>query len=324
MEIKVGIIGTGRISNVHINSLKKIEGVKIISVCDIVEEIAKKRAQEIGCRFYFDYKEMIEKEKLDAVWICTPCDTHTEIVLFCIEKNLPFFVEKPPALKEEECEKVIEKLKEKNIPNSVGFMLRYDLAVEKLKEILKNEKVIFISAEWFWTIPLVDSIKSKEKAGGQIVDQAIHFIDLIRYVFGEIRSVYTRRVRGFFPEEKLYTGDDASCTIFEFENGIYGNLLCTYSLFPEITKYYPPKIRFICKKKLIEYLQKKLIIITSDKYEEFIWNEDPYFLEDKEFIESLKMGDMTLIRANYFDSMKTLKVALSANISMETGREIKI
>jgi len=322
--MKLGIIGTGRISNAHINALKKIEGVEIISVCDIIEEFAKMKAGELKCNYYTDYKEMIEKEKLNCVWICTPADTHTEIVLHCIEKNLPFFLEKPPALKEDECEKVIEKVKEKNIIHSVGFMLRYDPASLKLKEILKNEEVIFISAEWLWTIPLVDSIKSKEKAGGQIVDQAIHFIDLIRYVFGEIKSVYTKRVRGFFPEEKLYTGDDASCSIFEFENGIYGNLLCSYALFPEITRYNPAKIKFICKRKLIEYRHGKLIIITKDKYEEFNWNENHYFLEDKAYLESLKTKDTFLIKSDYFDSIKTLKVALSANRSMEENREIKI
>lgn len=168
--MKIGIIGTGRISNVHINSLKNIKEAKIVSVCDILEDVAKIRPKEIGCSYYTNYKEMMEKEDLNCVWICTPADTHTEIVLYCIEKNIPFFLEKPPALKEEECEKVIEKLNEKDIIHSVGFMLRYDPAGEKLKEILNNEKVIFISAEWFWTIPLVDSIKSKEKAGGQIVD----------------------------------------------------------------------------------------------------------------------------------------------------------
>ncbi|MCM8785243.1 MAG: Gfo/Idh/MocA family oxidoreductase [Candidatus Omnitrophica bacterium] len=324
MEIKVGIIGTGRISNAHISSLKKIENVKIASVCDIKKEIAKKKAEELDCNYYLDYKEMIEKENLDCVWICTPADTHTKIVLYCIEKNLPFFLEKPPALKEEECEGVIKKLKEKNIIHSVGFMMRYDPAVEKLKEILKNEKIIFISAEWFWTIPLVDSIKNKEKAGGQIVDQAIHFIDLIRYVFGEIKSVYTKRVRGFFPEDRLYTGDDASCSIFEFENGICGNLLCTYALFPEITRYYYPKIRFICKRKLIEYSHRKIVIITSDRYEEFIWNEDLYFLEDKAFIETLINRDKKDIRSNYFDSVKTLKICLSANQSMEINTLIYI
>jgi len=322
--MKIGIIGTGRISNAHIGAFKKIEGIEIVSVCDIVEEVAKKKSEELKCKYYTDYKEMIEKENLDCVWICTPADTHTEIVLYCIEKNLPFFLEKPPALKEEECEKVIEKLKKKNIIHSVGFMLRYDPASIKLKEILKNEDVIFISAEWLWTIPLVDSIKSKEKAGGQIVDQAIHFIDLIRYVFGEIKSVYTKRVRGFFPEEKLYTGDDASCSIFEFVNGIYGNLLCSYALFPEITRYYPPKIRFICKNKLVEYSHRKLIIITKDKKEEFNWNEDLYFIEDSAYIESLKTKDLSLIKSDYFDSVKTLKVALSANKSMEENKEIKI
>lgn len=324
MSLKIGIIGAGRISNAHFQAFSKIENVKIVAICDIVKEKAEEKAKEIGAKVYTDYKEMIEKEDLDAVWICTPADVHSENILSCIEKNIPFFMEKPVGIDEKDCAKVAEKLKETKIINSVGFMLRYDPAVEKLKEILKNEKIISVIAEYFWTIPLVDSIKIKEKAGGQIVDQAIHFIDIMRYVIGEIKSVYTKRVKGFFPEEILYTGDDASSTIFEFENGIIGNLNCTYALFPEITRYYPPKIRFVCKRKFIEYQQNSLTIINPKKWEKFLFPENLYYLEDFLFIKALREKDFSLIRCDYFDGLKTLKVALAANKSMEIDEKVKL
>jgi len=325
MELKVGIIGAGRIAGAHINALLKIENVKIKAICDVIKEKAMEKGEKTGAAIYTDYKEMLDKEKLDAVWICTPADVHSENVLYCIEKNIPFFLEKPVGINERECDKVAEKLKKENIINSVGFMLRYDLAVEKLKEIFKNEKLIFAAAEWFWTIPLVDTIKSKEKAGGQIVDQAIHLIDLMRYLISDIKNVYTKRVRGFFPEEKLYTGDDASGTVFEFENGLIGNLICTYALFPEITKYYPPKIRFICKRKLIEYVNRGTIrVFEKEKYSEEKWVENPMDREDKFFIEDVINGERKNIRCDYFDGLKTLKVTLAANKSMEKNKVVEL
>jgi len=325
MEFKVGIIGAGRIAGAHINALLKIENVKIKAICDVIKEKAMEKGEKTGATIYTDYKEMLDKEKLDAVWICTPADVHSENVLYCIEKKIPFFLEKPVGISEKECDKVAEKLKKENIINSVGFMLRYDPAVEKLKEIFKNEKLIFATAEWFWTIPLVDTIKSKEKAGGQIVDQAIHLIDLMRYLISDIKNVYTKRVRGFFPEEKLYTGDDASGTVFEFENGLVGNLVCTYALFPGITKYYPPRIRFICKRKLIEYINRGTVrIFEKENYTEKKWDENPMQREDKAFIKDVINGERKNIRCDYFDGLKTLKVALAANKSMEKNEIIEL
>lgn len=319
--MKVGIIGAGRIANAHINALLKIKDVRIIAICDIVKERAEEKAKIIGAKVYTNFKEMLDKENLDAVWICTPADVHSENVLYCLEKNVPFFLEKPVGLDEKECEQIAERVKKSDIINSVGFMLRYDPAIEELKEILKKEDLIFVDAEWFWTIPLVDTIKSKEKAGGQIVDQAIHLIDLMRFLVSDIKSVYTKRVRGFFPEEKLYTGDDASATVFEFENGLAGNLICTYALFPEITRFYPPKIRFICKKKLYEYVNRGILRrYTKEIFEEKRWGQDLIEIEDRLFIEAIDTRNRTLIKCDYIDGLNTLKVALAANRSMEENQ----
>lgn len=324
MSIKVGIIGTGRIYKAHLNALRRIEGVEIKSVCDILPDVLERASKETSAKPYIDYREMLDKESLDAVWICTPANVHTENVLYCIDKNIPFFVEKPAAMSEKEGDAVVKNIKKTGIYHTVGYMLRYSPAVEKLKELLACEQVIFPAAEYFWTIPLVDSIKSKENAGGQIVDQATHFIDLLRYLVGEIKSVYTGRSRGFFPEEKLYTGDDASGTVFEFESGIAGSLLCTYALFPGITKRYPGKIRIICKKKLIEYTGDLLNVITQEKEEKFEYPAEPIFLEDRAFIEGLKKKDASAVRVSYEDAFKTLKVCLAANKSMETGSKINL
>lgn len=324
MGIRVGIIGTGRIYKSHLAALQQIKEVQIAAVSDIIPDVLAGSSKETSSKPYLNYREMLDKEKLDAVWICTPANVHTENVLYCIEKNIPFFLEKPVAMSEEEGDEVAEKIRKTGIYHSVGYQLRYSPIVDKLKELFTSEQVIFPAAEYFWTIPLVDSIKSKENAGGQIVDQATHYVDLLRYLLGEIKSVYTGRSRGFFPEEKLYTGDDASGTVFKFESGISGNLICTYALFVSITKYFPGKIRFICKKKLIEYTGEKVNIFTDGKQETIEKTADVKFLEDKTFIDGLKNKDSSAVRSTYEDALKTLKVCLAANRSMETGEKVNL
>ena len=159
MAIKVGFIGTGRIYKSHLAALNKIEEVKITAVCDILPEVLERTSKETFSKPYADYKEMLDKEKLDAVWICTPANVHTENALYCIEKKIPFFLEKPVAMSEKEGDEVAEKIRKTGIYHSVGYQLRYSPTVEKLKELLASEQVIFPAAEYFWTIPLVDSIK---------------------------------------------------------------------------------------------------------------------------------------------------------------------
>jgi predicted dehydrogenase len=326
MKINVGIIGAGRMAASHINTLKKIDNVKIVSICDIVENKAKEKALEVGADFYKDYKIMMDKNKLDAVWICTPANIHSENIEFCIKKDIPFFVEKPVGINEIEIKKIAVKLAKKRLINAVGYQLRYDPAVENLKQILKEEEIIFTIAEWFWTIPLVDSIKSKENAGGQIIDQATHLIDLLRYLVGDIKSVYTSGVKGFFPEDRIYTGDDASGTILTFKNGISGVLVCTYALFPEISRYYPSHIKFISKRKLIQYVNsQRIMIFKSDKYEEFLYKDvDLTYQEDKAFIDAVVNNNSSYIKYDYFEGMKTIKICLACNKSMEKNLKYNI
>ena len=317
MSIRVGIVGAGRMGNAHLQRLEKIKDVKVIAICDVVRENAERLSQGKK-KIYQDLEKMLNKEDLNAIWILTPANVHSRQVEICLKRGIPFFLEKPVTINLEEGKKVLSKIKEKKVLHSIGYMSRYLSTVEKLKKILKGEKLALVSAEVFWTIPLVDSIKSKEKAGGQIVDQATHLVDLMRYLVGEITEVFTRRIRGLFPEEKLYTGDDASATIFQFKNGVVGNLVCTYSLFPEISKTYPFKMLFICKRKLIEYVGNYIRIITSKKEEKIYSTEDAYLLEDETFIQAIRRNDPSLIKSNYEDAFKTIKVSLSANKSMET------
>ena len=105
---KLGMIGTGIIARTYFDALKAVDDFKLAAVAEINEEVAKSVSEEQGVPCYLDYKEMCEKEELDAVVINLPHFLHCEATVFCLEHGIHVLCEKPMANTVEECEKMIE------------------------------------------------------------------------------------------------------------------------------------------------------------------------------------------------------------------------
>jgi predicted dehydrogenase len=136
MEIKIGFIGCGGIANAHMNALSKIEGVKFVGMCDIEENKAKVASEKFGGKVYTDYKKMLDELEMDACFICLPPFAHEGQEELCIEKNIPFLVEKPIHLNKNKAKKIVEKIKEKNLITSVGYCLYKAIVFTKRTRII--------------------------------------------------------------------------------------------------------------------------------------------------------------------------------------------
>lgn len=91
---RVGVIGSGMIGKLHVEALRRIPCVEVVSLAEMNEALGRKMAEELAIpTFYTDYKKMIENEKLDCVHICTPNFTHFEISRFAIEAGVNVFSE---------------------------------------------------------------------------------------------------------------------------------------------------------------------------------------------------------------------------------------
>jgi predicted dehydrogenase len=177
-QIKVGIIGYGKVGKIRESLIKNNSNYKLISICDIISSDKVK---------YTDYREMIDKEKLDAVFICVPHTLTTNIVIYCLSKNLHVFAEKPPGISLEE----ILRIKEAFIGNSklrFGFNHRYYSHIQKAKEIIDSGelgKILWMRGV-YGKSRLENWRQIKELGGrGILLSQGIHMIDLFQYLSGE-------------------------------------------------------------------------------------------------------------------------------------------
>src|SRR5205823_15029748 len=95
---RIGFVGAGIIANRHVGNLLGFEDVEVAAVADLRPEKARELAARSGGREYRDYEAMLDREELDALYICVPPFAHGPPEIAALERGLPFFVEKPVAI----------------------------------------------------------------------------------------------------------------------------------------------------------------------------------------------------------------------------------
>ncbi len=178
----VGLIGCGGISTVHAPVLGELDNTELVACSDIIPG----RAERYGCTAYADWQDMLEKEKLDAVHICTPHYLHPVMVSEAARRGIAVFTEKPPAINNAGWETV--KQAAKSVPVGICFQNRYHPHIRACKRFLQEGtygelKGIRAFMTWSRSAEYYTAADWKGKwateGGGALINQAIHTLDLI-------------------------------------------------------------------------------------------------------------------------------------------------
>jgi predicted dehydrogenase len=326
-EINVAIIGCGGIASVHAERLIKIEGVRLKAFVDIDEKRAKSFSEKFGGHYYNSIDQLVKNEHIDALFITTPPFARGDEVK-AIEKGIAVFFEKPVALNMRKAEEILDSIRRYSVINSVGYMWRYlDISSIAKEEVVKNSPTAMVLGQYidpFWFPPRHWWLY-KDKGGGQVVEQATHVFDLARYLEGEVSRVYAEidnRIAGKFIYSDM-TAEDSSIVSLRFKTGAVGVIV---SSCVSQNTFTGTLLRLIARNIVVEHLghSKILRIYEKNRIQEFRSPVDPYFEEDKVFIEAVKTGDTSKIKSSFEDAVKTLKITLAANESAKTGKAISL
>ena len=144
-RIRIGLIGYGGIGRVHAAAYRAIpfhyglpaESIKIAGVATTRSETAERAASEIGCDFYTDdYRVLLERDDIDAVDICTPNNSHQEIVLAAAAAGKHIYCEKPLAMNVAEAEGMATAVEAAAVKAQVTFNFRFFPAIARAKQLL--------------------------------------------------------------------------------------------------------------------------------------------------------------------------------------------
>ena len=226
-KFKAGIVGCGNIFPMHAVSVGKLENVELMAVCDVKEDRAKAKAKEFNCKYYLDYKEMIDKEELDVVHICTPHYMHAPISIYASNAGKQVLTEKPMSISLQDAEAMIKAADDSKTTLGVIFQNRYNNGSVLLKETLQSGALgRILSGKAIVTWNRSDEYYSKsdwkgtwdKEGGGVIIDQAIHTLDLMRWlVDSEIDYVdanISNRAHNIIEVEDVAEG------VIKYKNGV--------------------------------------------------------------------------------------------------------
>ena len=241
-KFRIAIIGCGGISQAHLRAYQDIPEVEIVAGCDIKQECLDRMNKEWGVpvkSLYKDWKEMIKKEKLDAVDICTPNGVHCAPAIDACNAGLHVMVEKPMAMNVAECKKMVAAAKKNKVKLAVGFQQRYHDNAEFLiraREAGKFGEIKFVKVQALRRrgIPNWGVFGQKElQGGGPMIDIGVHMIELAHFIMGQPKpvaisgNVWTylgnKKAETVCPwpdwDYKTYTVEDLAIGQVRFENG---------------------------------------------------------------------------------------------------------
>ena len=195
-QVCFGVIGAGRIGKIHIENLKhRIPGAKLVAVSDVFPEVLQKVAKRFGISdVTTNYCDLLKNADIEAVVICSPTDTHTQIIKEAAEVKKHIFCEKPIDLSLERIKTTIDFVAKHKVKFQVGFNRRFDPNFKKVYDITSSGKIgqpqILKITSRDPNPPTAEYINA---SGGIFLDMTIHDFDMARYLVGsEVTEVYAR------------------------------------------------------------------------------------------------------------------------------------
>jgi predicted dehydrogenase len=319
-QVKVGFVGTGGIATeAHLPALKEIEGVAIASLCDVSKERAEAAAEQFGGRPYSDHREMLDKEELDALFICVPPFAHSDAELLAASKGIHLLIEKPVVLDMEKGLEIAEVIEKAGVISAVGYQLRYWPVVDAAREFLAGKDISLVAGNRWGGIPGGPEHwwRAMERSGGMFHEMATHNMDFIRCVIGEVGTVYARYSLNVLGDVENLTVPDAQIIVMEFKNGATGYFSASCAL----TKGGGwGSTDVILRDMLLRIGFDKISVIPEGAAT--IELPEPGMNLQQAFIHAVRTGDRSVIRSDYMDALKTCEVTLGANESARTGKPV--
>ncbi|WP_337100770.1 Gfo/Idh/MocA family protein [Paenibacillus sp. YIM B09110] len=225
--INYAIVGCGHIANKHIEAIEKIDQASLVAICDTNPERLNQYMEQTGAEGYSSIDEMLERQSnIDVVCICTPSGLHAPLAVKAAKAGKHLIIEKPLALTIGDADAIAAAVKSSGVKAAVVHPNRYRPAIKQLKSALEQNmfgKISHVNATVRWNRgqAYYDQAPwrgTKAMDGGVLMNQAVHNLDLLQWLFGnvvQVKSMVDTRIRAIEAE-------DVAVATLRFESGALG------------------------------------------------------------------------------------------------------
>ena len=206
MAYGVGIIGSGLQGIRRARALSFFKDFQISMVADIDEDAARRLSEEVGSTYTLDWREVVEREDIDVVIVCTPPNLHAEISVAAMEHGKHVLCEKPLARTVEEGQNMVRVAQKNGLKLGCGFNLRHHRGVQQIHTWIEEGSIGQVSfVRCRYGIGGREGYENdwrtdpETSGGGELMDQGVHALDLSRWFLGDVAEVTGILQTAFWP-----------------------------------------------------------------------------------------------------------------------------
>lgn len=336
--INFAIVGCGFISKKHADSIQKIPNANLAAVCDTIETNMTPFIEEYGATGYVDIDEMLKDDTIDVVNICTPSGSHAFLAKKVADAKKHVIVEKPIALSLEDARSIVESCRSNGVKLSVVHPNRFRPAMKKMKAAIDAGEFGKIShanatVRWNRDQAYYDQAPwrgTKAHDGGVLMNQAIHNLDLMLWVMGEVDEVFSMSATRF----RNIESEDVSTGVVKFKSGALGVIEAATTIYP---KNYEESLSVFGEQASVKvggrtanYIEHWVMAGVSEEESRALSEEieqDPFGIPGhhciiEDMIEAIEEDREPIVTGE--DGIRALELVVALYESAEQGKTVKL
>lgn len=323
MSIQLAFIGSGGVANwQHFNNIERMEDAEIVAICDIDEEAAQTAGERFSADVFTDHHDLYDETSFDAVFVCLPPFAHEDQEIMAAERGIDLFVEKPLALSNQKAAEIRDAIEANDVIAQAGYNWRYSPGVDRAQELLDGRTIGYIDGRWWGGVAGGENHwwRHVDQSGGQTVEQATHIFDAIRYLAGDVKSVFAA---GENRISNLVDFSDVTSATLEHESEIVSHVSTSC-----VAEEGQSGLEIVADGATLDVEQNSIqgVVDGEEIHEEYDREveDNPYVREVRSFLDAVATRDEAGIRAPYTDATKSLELTLAVNESIEIGKPVDL
>jgi myo-inositol 2-dehydrogenase / D-chiro-inositol 1-dehydrogenase len=324
--IRVGIVGAGWIAQDHRRVLDSVVDAELVAVCDLDRERAETLAAGTGARVYPDWRDMLDREDLGALIVCTPPLSHREPAVAALSRGLPVYLEKPIARTLEDAAEIVAAAGQTGTVCAVGYQWHALDLLEDLRGLLAGQQVGLLlgtaigptqSRPWFLDM---------RAGGGNLLERGSHHLDLARAVAGDVVTVQARASNVLLARGNGESGDidDSLALMLELASGALATIVIAWTRPGQPGTYGLDIVASEATLRLALDPEFTLSGVSQGQSVTRRAASPPFERSVRRFLRAVSEHDPAAVACTPPDAAATLAVATAAEQALRTSRAVRV